>query len=284
MALNGNQRRKVRGQAPTFLLKKLYDHEKHLGDFAGKISVRDSKNPICIPAKRETVLGQAPKLNYKKSFMVESAETSNLPLGGGINNTLVSPTKSGMVSVILMNNNNHNIWFCQPLYAGDFWEVSPKEWEYEPVLKRNGGTNEIEVNFIQVPPENLQQDILTKNWGVGRKWGKVQKNPQNVSKKKNRHLELHLTEADQFDFKKELERLPFTINIGEAPLTLEQQKKFIRLIYENQSVFSQYDGDLGFCDWLKHSIPTTTNKPVYLPHKQIPIQLQSDVKKYLDAW
>ena len=29
---------------------------------------------------------------------------------------------------------------------------------------------------------------------------------------------------------------------------------------------------------------STTNKPVYLPHRQIPIQLQSDVKKCFDAW
>ena len=43
-------------------------------------------------------------------------------------------------------------------------------------------------------------------------------------------------------------------------------------------------GDLGYCDKLKHSIPTTTNKPVYLPHRQIPIQLQSEVRKCLDAW
>ena len=56
------------------------------------------------------------------------------------------------------------------------------------------------------------------------------------------------------------------------------------MIYENQSVFSLYDGDLGFCDRLKHSIPTTTDKPVYLPHRQIPIQLQSEVRKCLDAW
>ena len=56
------------------------------------------------------------------------------------------------------------------------------------------------------------------------------------------------------------------------------------MIYENQEVFSLYDGDLGYCDKLKHSIPTTTNKPVYLPHRQIPIQLQSEVRKCLDAW
>ena len=91
-------------------------------------------------------------------------------------------------------------------------------------------------------------------------------------------------DSDQFNFKKELERLPFLINIGEAPLNLEQQKCFFRLIYENQAVFSLYDGDLRYCDRLKHSIPTTTERWVYLPHRQIPIQLQSEVRKCLDAW
>ena len=49
-------------------------------------------------------------------------------------------------------------------------------------------------------------------------------------------------------------------------------------------MFSLYDGDLGYCDCLKHSIPTTTERLVYLPHRQIPIQLQSEVRKCLDAW
>ena len=91
-------------------------------------------------------------------------------------------------------------------------------------------------------------------------------------------------DSDQFDFQKELKRLPFQINIGEAPLNLEQQKCFIRLIYENQAMFSLYDGDLGYCNCLKHGIPTTSERPVYLPHCQIPIQLQSEVRKCLDAW
>ena len=217
--------------------------------------------------------------------MVESAETSNLPLGVGVNNTLVSPTKSGMVSVILMNNNNHNVWIRQPLYAGDLWEVSPREWEYEPVLTRNEGTNKIEVNFVQVPPEDLQQDILTDNLGCGKEMGESTKESSKCEEEEKPSFGTPPDfESDQFDFKKELERLPFTVNIGEAPLTLEQQERFICLIYENQSVFSLYDGDLGFCDRLKHSIPTTTYKLVYLPHRQIPIQLQSDVKKCLDAW
>ena len=60
------------------------------------------------------------------------------------------------------------------------------------------------------------------------------------------------TSSADFDIKMELDRLPFTINIGEAPLGREQQSRFIDLIYDYKEVFSLYDGDLGFCDALKH--------------------------------
>ena len=63
-----------------------------------------------------------------------------------------------------------------------------------------------------------------------------------------------------------------------------QQIRFPELIYDNQAVFSLCDEDLGLCDHLKHTIPTTTNKPVYLPHYTIPVQLQAEVCKCLDAW
>ena len=92
------------------------------------------------------------------------------------------------------------------------------------------------------------------------------------------------TKNPEFDFKKELEQLPFELNIGDAPLTHEQQARLINVIYDHTEVFSLFDGDLGFCDILKHSIPTTTDKPVYLPHWQIPVQLQSEVRKCLDNW
>ena len=94
--------------------------------------------------------------------MVESMDDSNLPLGVSINNTLVVPSRSGLVSVIIMNTNDHNVWIRQPLYAGDLWEVEPKEWSYEPVLTRNEDTNEIEINFIQVPPEDFREEIFSE--------------------------------------------------------------------------------------------------------------------------
>ena len=78
--------------------------------------------------------------------------------------------------------------------------------------------------------------------------------------------------------------MPFELNIGDAPLTRDQQVRLIDVIYSHTEVFSLFDGDLGFCDVLKHSIPTTTDKPVYLPHRQIPVQLQSKVRKCLDNW
>ena len=78
--------------------------------------------------------------------------------------------------------------------------------------------------------------------------------------------------------------MPFELNIGDALLTREQQAHLIDVIYDHTEVFSLFDRDLGFCNVLKHSIPTTTDKPVYLPHRQIPVQLQSEVRKCLDNW
>ena len=52
------------------------------------------------------------------------------------------------------------------------------------------------------------------------------------------------------------------------PLSVrKQQVKFLSIIYDNQAVFSLHDGDLGYCDELKHSIPVSSDKPVYLPHR-----------------
>ena len=55
-------------------------------------------------------------------------------------------------------------------------------------------------------------------------------------------------------------------------------------MYDHESIFSLCDEDLGLCDCLKYTIPTTTSKPVYLPHHTIPVQLQTEVRKCLDTW
>ena len=90
--------------------------------------------------------------------------------------------------------------------------------------------------------------------------------------------------SKDFDFKQELARLPFPVNIGEVELSVSQQKRFLELVYDHQSIFSLCNEDLGLCDQLKHTILTTTTKPVYLPHRMIPVQLQTEVRKCLDTW
>ena len=193
------------------------------------------------------------------------------------------------------------MWIRQPLYAGDLWDVDKEDWEYEPVLVKDAETNNITIKFQQVPLEHLHKEIFSQ---AAEMFGpdKTNKDEETKTKKKEKESDPQTTtkdSADQeppkfgprpdttsadFDFKMELDRLPFTINIGEAPLSREQQSHFIDLIYDYKEVFSLYDGDLGFCDALKHSIPTTTDKPMYLPHQQIHVQLQQEVRKCLESW
>ena len=157
------------------------------------------------------------------------------------------------------------------------------------------------VKFQQVPPEHLRKEIFSQ---AAEMFGpdKTDKDEETKTKEKEKESDPQTTTKDStdqqppkfgphpdtssadFDFKMELDRLPFTINIGEAPLSREQQSHFIDLIYNYKEVFSLYNDDLGFCDALKHSIPTTTDKPVYLPHRQIPVQLQQEVRKCLESW
>ena len=46
------------------------------------------------------------------------------------------------------------------------------------------------------------------------------------------------TKVAYFDFQKEMECLPFKLNLGDVLLDKEHQAKFIALIYSNQEVFS----------------------------------------------
>ena len=69
------------------------------------------------------------------------------------------------------------------------------------------------------------------------------------------------TQSAEFDFEAEVKCLPFKLNLGdEVKLTCVQQSQFIDLIYEYPEVFSLHDEDLGFCDQIRHTIPTTTDK------------------------
>ena len=178
---------------------------------------------------------------------------------------------------IMSGSDNH--------FAGELYEVDEQKWEHETVFIREEGSDDIQVHFQPVPPENIREEIFSQT--VEQKQDE-QKEPKEEDKNTQEETLPKFGPRPNFDdpnfnFKEELKRLPFELNLGDAPLSREQQVKFLNIIYDNQAVFSLHDGDLGYCDVLKHSIPVSSNKPVYLPHRAIPVQLQSEVRKYLDT-
>ena len=257
-----------------------------LGGYAGRVMVGDRKQPICIPAgTSKVVIGKTQEKLPRGSYMVEATDDDNLPCGVSVNYTYVNPTKAKQVSVILLNTNSYNVWIRQPLYAATIWDVDLKDWDYEPIITKSDEVDTFEVKLQPVPPEDLREEILSNATEVNQDINDT--SGKSASKEKDEKPSFGTrpnTKDPDFDFKKELERLPFELNIGDAPLTRDQQARLIDVIYSHTEVFSLFDGDLGFCDVLKHSIPTTTDKPVYLPHRQIPVQLQSEVRKCLDNW
>ena len=139
--------------------------------------------------------------------------------------------------------------------------------------------DEVTVSFHPVPASEVWEKILSSAINNSQDNDK----PSETSKRPKFGPQLDFNSTN-FDFRKELEWLPFPVNVGEVKMTRAQQVRFLQLVYDNQSVFSLCDKDLDLCDCLKHTIPTTTDKPVYLPHHMIPVQLQAEVCKSLDAW
>ena len=93
--------------------------EIYLESFMGTVTVGDKHKPLCIPANFSlTVQGHTSKLPYAQC-MAEQAECTNLPLGIVVNHTLVKPSKSRLVPMILINTNSYNVWIRQPLLAAE---------------------------------------------------------------------------------------------------------------------------------------------------------------------
>ena len=122
------------------------------------------------------------------------------------------------------------MWIRQPLYIGDLWDVDKEDWEYEPVLVKDAETNNITVKFQQLPPKHLREEIFSQVAEMFRP-DKTNKDEETKPKEKEKESDPQTTpkeSTDQeppkfgphpdtsnadFDFKMELDCLPFTINI-----------------------------------------------------------------------
>ena len=212
--------------------------------------------------------------------MVEARAYNNLPRAVVVNRTMFTPNKNKQVPVSLVNTNTYNIWICQTLLVADVVEAEDCPWDYQSIMSRDG--DNINVSFCPLPSSEVQAEILsqgvsstvtdtgTEKRHEGGKWPKFGPRPN--------------FNDPEFNFDMELRRLPFPVNMGEVNMSELQQKRLLELIYDNQSVFSLCDEDLGLCDHLKHTIPTTKDRPIYLPHRTIPVQLQAEVHKCLNTW
>ena len=145
--------------------------------------------------------------------------------------------------------------------------------------------NEVKVSFCPVPTPDVQADILS----VGVTKAEIKPGETDMTKggeqgERPKFGPRPKFNSKNFDFKQELVQLPFPVNIGEVELLPSQQKHFLELVYDHQSIFLSCNEDLGLCDQLKHTIPTMTMKPIYLLHHTIPVQLQTEVRKCLDTW
>ena len=201
-----------------------------------------------------------------------------------VNRTMVTPKKNKRVPVVLVNTNTYNVWICQPLLAANIVEAEHCPWDYQPIMSCDG--NDIKVCFCPVPTLEVQAEILSASVTNNTETSAPNKTDKKEQGERSKFGPRPKFNSLNFDFKKELDHLPFPINIGEVDMSELQQKRFLELIYNNQSIFSLFDEDLGLCDHLKHTIPTTmaTDKPVYLPDHTIPVQLQAEVCKCLDTW
>ena len=144
-------------------------------------------------------------------------------------------------------------------------------WQYKSDLHREDNT--IKVGFQPIVPPEVEEGLQTNQVEVEVK----EQTPEENSNTPLPSFGPHPDTTQDYDFKDEVAKLPLIFNLGDAPLSKEQKDHLLNLIYDQNKVFLLHNEDLGFCNMLAHSITTTTEKPVYLPHWTIPRQLQGEV-------
>ena len=122
------------------------------------------------------------------------------------------------------SKDQNNVWIRQPLYTATIWDVELKDWNYEPIITKSDEVNMFEVKLQPVPPEDLREEILSNATEVNQETNDTSgKSASNEKDEKPSFGVRPNTKNPDFDLKKELERLPFELNIGDTLLTCKQQ-------------------------------------------------------------
>ena len=240
----------------------------------GQVTNGSKQNPVCVPGNLAiTELAQTNKISPKTTCLVEQAQHHNLPLGIVINRC-VATTKARSVPVILVNITKQNVWIQQPLLAAELFNADQMD-EIEHRASRERQGDNINMSFSPVAANSIR----FKSEQVESSTSDITPPP---SIEKTFFGPRPDVKSAGFDFQAEINCLLFKLNMGTTVnMTCEQQSQFINLIYDHPEVFSLHD---DFCNKIKHTIPTTLERSVYLPHHTIPPQLLGEVHKCLDTW
>ena len=187
----------------------------------GQVTIGTKQQPICISGNSTiTILGHTNKLPPRIKCLVEQAEHHNLPLGIVINRCMAIP-KARSIPVILINTNRYNVWIRQPLLAAKLFDAECDEIEYRANMNWYG--DNILVGFQPVPSQLINTNSC-----------QVEAGPNQLDSPKIERPEFGPrldTNSTEFNFEKELDHLPFQLNIGkEAKFMWDQQSWFINLV------------------------------------------------------
>ena len=126
----------------------------------GKVLVGNVTQPICVPGNSAlTIPGRLGKDNQVPSgtpCLIDTAAVNNLPQGISVNHCLVH-LRGKIVPVILMNQNNYNIWIRQPTLAAEIHQAEHLPLDYGVDFQHQG--DKIEVAFQPIPPADIMANV-----------------------------------------------------------------------------------------------------------------------------
>ena len=203
VSLNTNGQQQLSKKAQKFTINE--------DGLLGKVLVGNANKPICVPGSSALAIlgrqGKNTKVPSATPCLIDTTAINNLPQGISVNCSLVHP-KGSAVPVIVRNQNNYNVWIWQPLLAAEIYWIEYLPWDYGVELHLEG--ENIEVAFQPLPLADIMATV------------KAVHDEPDTKPSKEVNKETHPTfgpcpntKAADFDFQKEVECLPFKLNLGD---------------------------------------------------------------------
>ena len=149
-------------------------------------------------------------------------------MGVVVNRTMVTPKKSKQVPIILMNTNSYNIWIRQPLLAANVVEADHCPWGHTTIMTQD--SEEIKISHHQIPTAEVQEEILSstiQQQNLNLEDQTPTQSEENESKNHNEKPKFGPPpdfDSSSYNFKEELDRLLFAVNMGNVEMSFKQQK------------------------------------------------------------